>query len=170
MKKIVLIVLALCLLSVPQAGATVIVAPEGTLYQQWTEEAREPTPPISIEVIADSSECGGPNACTNVEAPIWITPFGNLTEQRWTWLHELGHQFDYSLMNELSRNRFEELIGDFRDWKADPNGPNEKFAEAYALCSLRNKLKRTTRFGYKYEPTPIIHAKVCHLIRVTGEE
>ncbi len=174
MKRLVLVLLALALLLPASASATTIIAPPSPWpFQTWADEALVPTPPGSLELVLDDTFCGGEGiACTGPTDPIYFDPTfyaGKPGAVRQVFDHELGHHFDYDVMEDWARARFEWLVGETRPWTEDPNAPNEKFAEAWALCAVRARLRHAPlEYGYGYHPSPRLHRKVCHLIAVVG--
>lgn len=176
----ILIAVILALVAAAPAEATTIVAPPSSPYpyQAWADKAAVPTPPGTVEVIEDAVACGGQaSACTGQhmgrDLPISIDTYlsgETFREVRQVFYHELGHHFDYEVMQDWARARFEQLVGDYRPWvpainEAQPNAPREKFAEAWMRCAYSTTIKRAPQsYGYLYRPTPKIHAKVCRLI------
>ncbi len=153
-----------------QAHTTIIEPPESHFpYQQWVDEAKVPTPDVTLTVVEDSSGCEEEaSACTGPEsATIWLDPLV-LQERaavRETLLHELGHRVDY-VMPEWMRLRFLSLRRDKRAWRAPPNSPNEQFAEAWRLCAERGLRIREPidEGGYNYFPSPRLHGQVCRMV------
>lgn len=165
---------ALALVSEAQGGTKVVAPPDSPYpYQAWADRARVPTPDLTIAVVEDDERCEGESsACTELgAATIWLDPWlsgGTRRDVRSTFLHELGHQFDY-VMPEWARARFLALRRDSRAWREGPNAPNEQFAEAWALCAERGqRLGRVDEWGYGYEPSRRLHFRVCHLVRVAA--
>lgn len=117
-----------------------IVAPAGSPYQRWADEAKVPTPSVTLTVIEEPCPtylAGGSEAlaCTmRGTNTIWMSP--EAWSPKETFFHELGHNFDYYDLTEWERNRFRGLVHDYRPWEANPEGPNEGFAAAYALCAM----------------------------------
>lgn len=154
------------------AAATTIVAPVGSPvpYQRWADESKVATPQMTLVVDEDAAICAPKAACTGPGDPIWINPWlagSTFPEIREVFVHELGHHFDYYVMEDWARARFQQLVGDPRPWTEDPNAPNEKFAEAYRFCALVGPrlLAPPTSWGYAYRPYRNLHAQACHLIR-----
>lgn len=134
--KIAVLAVLAFLMSVSQAQATTITCGSCSLpYQQWADESKMPTPEVTINVVEEACPGLAPGefawACTSMgTATIW-----DAAPDRETFLHELGHNFDYYVLPVWARERFEVLTEDGRPWKADPNGPDEGFASAYAQCA-----------------------------------
>jgi hypothetical protein len=154
----------------PASAKTSITAPPGTSmpYQRWVDEAKAPTPNVTLTLVEDDAPCGGPTACTGPgDFTIWLAPWGGEGLTRGVFLHELGHNFDYYDMTEATRAHFEFLVGEDRSWTEDPNAPNEKFAEAWKWCALKgtNLRRAPLNFSMDYRPTPKLQPKVCALIK-----
>lgn len=102
--------------------------------------ALEPLPPIPPIVYGDSSPCTSGRASTCAVAGVAIyTSLDRLP--RATWLHELGHFFDYALGDGPAgagvRARFQRIMGDPGPWRTPANAPIELFAESYGWCARR---------------------------------
>lgn len=147
-------------------GSTTIIAPVGSTvpYQRWVDEAKVPTPDVTLTVVEES--CEGAAACTSADTDVVNVgpmPFG----RRHAFLHELGHRLDY-LMPEWVRIRYMAIVGLGGAWRqpeALHYSPHEMFAESYALCARRPKIERG---GGVDGEEPIggwrTHNRVCRLI------
>lgn len=148
--KLGLAVLIFLLLGTGQAGATAIVEPPASHhpYQRWADESKMPTPEVTLTVIEEP--CYYPNdfawGCTGSGT---YTIY-DAAPDRETFLHEMGHNFDYYSLPSWGRERFLALTEDGRDWEADPNGPNEGFASAYGKCAVT---------GPKFHGDPLLNIK-----------
>ena len=150
-------------------AATVLVAAPGGgsvgRYQAWVDAARVPTPRERVQIVREP--CPGARAersCTSADRPVIFLGAG---AGRRVFLHELGHRFDYR-MPAWVRARFRVLIGDSRPWRATPDSPMEKFADAYSLCALDpGRLPPGFVSVVGYRPTPGIHRAACRLIRLS---
>lgn len=155
---------------------TLIVAPEGSQvpYQRWVDEAKVPTAPVTVSVIAAESVVGCPQneafACSDGYSTVWLgtaSPRANL-------YHELGHVFEYFYLREdpAARDRIAELIAHpkmaWAPWGTEWGlaALNEAFAMSYAQCA------RLPRIDPKWEYTigVVLLAgwrlrKICGLIR-----
>jgi hypothetical protein len=79
-----------------------------------------------------------------------------------TFAHELGHVFDFYVLDPLGlRPSFAALEG-FR-WHTPQS--EEYFADAYALCALHRRLGRAVTTGYGFRVSPQLHRQICGLIR-----
>jgi hypothetical protein len=157
-------------LSAPGAAhATTLVLEDGTVgpqpYQGWVDGARVPTPPgvVTLHLGTCSDDeliaCAPGSEAAIAVAPEWLS--------RHVVLHELGHLFD-DAMPQSARDAFRALVhrgGAAWDGPAETNPPDEQFAEAYALCARRRRLRRRYFAGYHYAPTPGLHRRVCAMIR-----
>ena len=85
--------------------------------------------------------------------------------------HELGHIFDLHVLNGRERRRFKRIIGIHRSgWFGGGLPPSEWFADGYAACAVRLRLRRRgARTPYGYSPTRSQHARVCRLIRAAAK-
>jgi hypothetical protein len=90
-----------------------------------------------------------------------------LHEPRRILYHELGHTFDLLVLNQGERRRFKRIVGIRRHgWFRGGLPPAEWFADGYASCAVRLRLRRSVRpTPYGYSPSPRRHARVCALIR-----
>lgn len=177
MKRVGLIAAALFALgaSDAQAHTTITCEPCSRPYQRWVDEAKVPTPDVTLTVVeAPCPELAEDFAwaCTAGGAyTIWDAD-PQTDEPKETFLHELGHNFDYYTLPQWARERFQWLVGDTRYWTADPNGPNEHFASAYAYCALT---------GSKFRGDPdlllkgngggirqITYRRICRMIQNIG--
>ena len=91
----------------------------------------------------------------------------SLREPRRILYHELGHTFDLLVLNRRERRRFKRIVGIRRHgWFSGGLPPAEWFADGYASCAVRLRLRRVMRpTPYGYSATPRRHARVCSLIR-----
>lgn len=161
MRRAALIAVVLALVVPGSAQAVVLVNPDGTRlgghWQKWADRARVPTPPGSVVV----RKGGCPNrggACAGVDG-IWVAD-----NDRGSFLHELGHIFDYRVMTEAARRRFLLIVGSPLAWR-DPTSswfdlPVERFATGWANCAL-GRPNATTGIILKGRT----HRRVCSLIR-----
>lgn len=137
----------------------------------------EPTMPIAVshfDPTAADSPCGFGDACSQY-AHVWFanTPGGR---QKHSILHELGHQVDYYVLDELARDEFQLVLQDNRDWLAFPNSPHEQFAEAYSVCATYGySSPPDTMFGidniwmgYGLQMTHAQYRRICSSIRRAG--
>jgi hypothetical protein len=167
--------LLLALLAIPPAAAeasTVIDPQAGAFpYQQWVERAKVPTPDVTIRLFEEpcpfelAQEFA--NACTGKGTyEIWMNPEGGTRER---FYHELGHNFDYYELGRWASRQFRKVIGDTRPWRTEPGeiglSPHEIFAEAYAQCALKRRIKRAVIQLPPIKIGPHRHDQTCELIR-----
>lgn len=90
----------------------------------------------------------------------------HLHQTRRVFLHELGHVFDLVVLNARERRRFKRILGIRRSgWFYGGLPPAEWFADGYAACAMRLRLRRAfSPTPYGYSPSPRRHARVCRLI------
>jgi hypothetical protein len=84
-----------------------------------------------------------------------------------TLYHELGHLFDWRVLNNRERRRFKKLIGKSRQgWFKGRPQPAEQFAEAYSFCARYRRIRSVRAYAtYGYDPSPRAHRAICTLIR-----
>lgn len=151
------------------AKTTLVGAPP--VFQGYVNNSLAPTPNVSVDFFlalcpgSDSSACAYNAINNNGKYAIYLNP--QLTaDKMWTTLHEVGHIFDYVVMTETSRNLFIKILHETHPWRSGANSPNEKFAEAYALCSLKKKIKKPVIEGYDLHLTPKQFTQTCKMIRL----
>jgi hypothetical protein len=83
-----------------------------------------------------------------------------------TLYHELGHLFDWRVLNNRDRRRFKRLVGKPRaSWFHGRNAPSEQFAEAYSFCARYRRIRSIRAYTtYGYDPSPSEHRAACRLI------
>jgi hypothetical protein len=88
-----------------------------------------------------------------------------LREPRRLLYHELGHVFDLRVLNRRERGAFKRIVGIRRSgWFRGGLPPAEWFADAYAGCALRQRLRRRApATPYGYSPSPRQHSRACRL-------
>lgn len=138
LKILGLAVAAVAMFAAPAHAETMLVQSDGAPHalQAWVKEMKTPTPDLTLTLL--SSNCPDPmyesetRSCTRRGAyTIWF-PEGTKEDL----YHEIGHNVDYYVAPEWMRYRYRVLTRDWREWEADPNGPNELFASAYARCAV----------------------------------
>lgn len=175
MRRALLIALVFLLAAAGEASAhTTIDAAANTPYQRWVDGAKVPTPDLTLAVVPEGCPGREEPACTWEGGPIYLA---RGWADRGTFLHELGHQFDYVVMSDAARDRFRQIIGDERPWRSSPNSPHEKFAEAFNYCarfgddvSRKEHRQVVLRLGggYLYRPYYRVHRQACALIRLAS--
>lgn len=170
------VVLAVALFFVVTASASarlVIRHEDGSpapVLQAWVDASHVPV--AHGVVTIHLGNCFGEEQPTSCTAPpgddIWLRePVQTL---RYALTHELGHRFDYRVMNEPARAAFRRIIDDRRPWRArGGNSPHEQFAEAYGLCMRHRRVRGAAVIGsYGYLVTTAKHHRVCRLIQETA--
>jgi hypothetical protein len=175
MRRIVVCAVLLAGLLVPAAAPATTLETDGGAtrpqpFQSWVDRAAVPTPPGLVRLSLAACP-GGPAwgaACASpADRAIHL---GSEGRDPVTLLHELGHLFDELVLDDTDRAAFQALLGRRGPWfgPAASDPPNERFAEAYALCARYPRL-RATRLGmYAYIATPRRHARVCRLVRAVA--
>jgi len=155
---------------------TTVVEPEGSHfpYQRWVDEAKVPTPDLVATVIEEACP-GAPKveACTTLTAvgavTIWVNPATYTAKEGWPPLffyHELGHDFDFSVLRPWGRKRFRQLRHSHRAWdvtegRGEGLGLSEVFADSYAGCAYAHP--SLSEGGWEtFAP------RVCHLIETAS--
>ncbi len=156
-----------------QPGKTVLVNAKGKRlgapFQRWVNRATVPTVRGRVRVILT----GCPRrprfaACVFSKRTRTIFMRRGLRAPREVMLHELGHLFDLRVLGRADRRAFKRVMGRPRArWFRGLNPPAEQFAEAYALCALRTRLKGRVTGGYGFRTGPLRHRRSCALIQRT---
>jgi hypothetical protein len=160
-----MLIAAVTLTAVSPAWA-VTVTPANPLLQAWADRSLVPTVAGSVRWTTDTAGCGR-DACAEPGLVMLDPVEMTLSEERETWLHELGHEFDYADMTGDERGAFRAITHDRRPWRHAPNSPHEQFAVAYQQCAQRRAIRRRLPVlgDYAWRPTPRQHARACALIR-----
>jgi hypothetical protein len=153
------------------ADALELVSPSGdprvARYQGWADAAATPTPTGVVDLVFASCPVPISDGCITYGAPPTIF-LGSAVRDRPILMHELGHAFDAQRMTPADRAAFEAIFADRRQWRAAPNSPHERFAEAYSLCARHARIRRAYTGAYGYRVTPRRHRRVCALIDRAG--
>ena len=154
------------LLAFPVLLAGIIFLGSPQPYQYWADIAKVPTAPVEEVLILKECPDFPKRSCVYYDSPytIWLLPKAGRGEL----YHEMGHVYDFTVLTDKQRHKFGELLGDFRSWRDSPNALNEEFAEAYRLCALgpgQFTFNGHMLGGYGYNPTALIHRRICNLIR-----
>jgi hypothetical protein len=183
--SILLSVAVLLALAAPSASAhTTIIEPPGSHfpYQQWVDEAKMPTPDVTITVIETGASHGCPTrtldyaACTTPsEGIIWLSPeaAARAFPREILW-HEVGHNVDSDLLPGWARERFQAMLGLSGPWSVagepEPYSPSEEFADVFAECALKPYVSPgfVLGLGAIFESDPIggarLHNRLCQMI------
>jgi hypothetical protein len=173
---IALVVLAACALPAPTAAHPPAPVDElgrpvrGQLHA-WMHQAKVPL--VRGRIVIRRALCPSAPALAGCVFParpriLWLSP--SLFEPRRLLYHELGHVFDLLVLNQRERRRFKRIAGiRRRGWFHGGLPPAEWFADGYASCAVRLRLRRAVRpTPYGYSPSPRRHARVCALIRAAA--
>jgi hypothetical protein len=159
---------SLVLLFGTKASANTIItaAPGSPPYQGWVNRSHVPSPTVGIEVI--TAECGG-LGCTTGESIIEISPLA--LGHRSTFLHELGHVFDATVLTDEDRQRLMALMATNPEWwNANPSlSSAETFADAYMQCARLPRID--PHWEYTVSGGALIGwrlRRVCEYIRSVG--
>jgi hypothetical protein len=146
MKRVLLLAVVVVALGATEAQAhtTITCEPCSYPYQQWVDEAKVPTPDVTLTVVEVTDSNGCPTrvlaytGCTS-EQLIWLDP--QAAYPRHLFFHEVGHNFDTDLLPAWGRERFMSLYGLSGEWQVDTEPaptetPSELFAEVYAGCAI----------------------------------
>jgi hypothetical protein len=181
----------------PAYARTQLVLPDGSTpqpEQTWVNKAKVKTPALRIPFAHSGCPlypAGYADACAELQPAPAIYMGADITggEERFLLLREVGH-FVAAKTSPVERIRFRAYMHDSNpDWYGQDPGilelstPEERFADAFALCALRkhlvpNSLDNSGRWmgagngyslsRYGYLPTEFQHRKVCKLIRSMG--
>jgi hypothetical protein len=115
--------------------------------------------------LPDAAGCNVPIGDEDATGRVYATGAVFTTGYRFTTMHELGHAFDATRMDDGERYTDEQgrLI-------QSPDSLAEIFADAYANCRLRRVVApgHLWEAGYGYFPTARQHRQVCKLIARAG--
>ena len=130
----------------------------------WASLSFMPMPPV-VNVATTGWACP-PEADACIVAPSTIyPPPARYSEyrQREIFMHEVGHLFDHQVLTSRARRYFQQEIHDERPWQ---EGPNEKFAEGYRICTSYRPGRGGGAYGYSVTKTA--NRRVCNLIRAAA--
>lgn len=146
------------------SGSTSIVVADGDgayPYQRWVDRAKVPTPPVTLTVVEGGCSAVDRGACTEAGTyTIWTSSIAQRPHN--SFLHELGHNFDYYSLTPADRAAFLALV-DAPEWRVDatPQSPHELFAETYRLCATGWR-----RASWEHPPLGSdAMQRACYLIR-----
>ena len=154
-------------------GKAVLVTAQGRPlpgpFQGWVNRSKAPTVLGRVRIVLT----GCPrrprfSGCVFSKRSRTIYLKAGTPHPREVLLHELGHLFDLRVLGRADRRAFRRMIGQSRrPWYRGLNPPAEQFAEAYALCSLRTRIKARVTGGYGFVTGPRRHRRSCALINGT---
>jgi len=141
----------------------------GGPYQGWVTRAKVPTVRGKVQVLLT----GCPRrprfaGCVFSKRTRTIYLKRSADSPREVLLHEFGHLFDLRVLGKDDRRAFKRVMGRPRaSWFRGVNAPAEQFAEAYALCALRERIKGRITGGYGFRTAPRRHRRSCAIIHAT---
>ena len=163
------------------AATTIEGSPQSFPYQQWSDEAKVATPPVTVEVVesevgAANWPCGVASACAEEQARrIWFAPARLLGYgPRAAFYHELGHIDDWWTLTDSERAEFAGLVGaPMEPWLTaeDHETAGEAYAEMFAACArlgLQAPSTWTTEFQWPSRVQIIgVHrqVRICEALR-----
>ena len=148
--------------------ATTVLVHDGRPYQpqpytRWLATFAVPSPPGYVDFAI--GDCTDP---LDLGCMTWTKPIATVRIDRadrrdaFTFAHEMGHVFDFYVLSQLGwRPRFAALEG--FAWRTPRS--EEYFADSYALCALHRRLARAVTTDYGFRVTPVLHDRICTLIR-----
>jgi len=141
----------------------------GGPYQRWVSQAKVPTVRGSVKVLLTGCPRRPRYAgCVFTKRDRTIYLRRSAPSQREVLLHELGHLFDLRVLGRADRRAFKRATGRPRArWFRGVNPPAEQFAEGYALCALRERIRRRITGGYGFRTGPRRHRRTCAIIHAT---
>ena len=143
--------------------------PLGDPYRRWVRKALVPVVGGRLRVYLTGCP-GKPKAagCVFYRHPRRVYLKRSARGLAGVFYHELGHLFDFRVLNDRDRRQFRRLMGQQgRRWAwSGRNPPAELFAEAYSWCARFGEIRSIGRFAtYGYDPSPRQHRAACLLIR-----
>jgi len=153
-------------------GAVKLVTPRGKPlrgdWQGWADRALVPTVVGRVRVRLQRCPARPAAAgCVYTRRPRTVFLRPRLRDPRGVLLHELGHVYDLTVMNNRDRGVFRRLMKRraARWWKgARPLA--EQFAEAYSWCARYARIVSIARYSsYGYRPSARQHKQICKLVR-----
>ena len=157
-------------------GAVKLVTPGGKAlpgrWQSWADVALVPTVRGRVKVrLARCPARASAAGCVYTRRPRTIYLRPRLRDPRGVLLHELGHVYDLTIMNNRDRGGFRRLMGRRAKWWKGSEPLAEQFAEAYSWCARFARIVSIARYSsYRYRPTARQHRRICTLIaRAAGD-
>jgi hypothetical protein len=151
----------------PPAPVTQQGEPIRGSIHRWIHESKAPLVRGRVQIRRGACP-GHPSfaGCVFSKRPRTLYLKPDLREPRRLLYHELGHVFDLRVLNRSERGAFKRIMGiRSRGWFRATLPPAEWFADGYAGCAVRRRLRTQARpTPYGYTPTPRQHARVCRLI------
>jgi hypothetical protein len=177
-------VLCVAVLSIAAGAAAAVAHPPtaitgggkelGGSWHRWLHQAKVPL--VDGRIRLEFRACPrhpGFAACVFSRRPRRIYIKRGLNEPRRILYHELGHVFDFLVLNGSERRRFKRIVRlEGVSWYRGRPSPAEWFADAYSLCARRGEMrgKRPRRTAYAYLPSRGRHAAACRLIEQAADK
>ena len=153
-------------------GAVKLVTPKGRAlrgpWQRFADRALVPTVHGRVRVRVQRCPARPASAgCVYTKRPRTLFVRPALRDPRGVLLHELGHVFDLTVMNNRDRGAFRRIMGRrAAKWWRGPEPLAEQFAEAYSWCARYARIVSIARYSsYEYRPTARQHKRICKLVR-----
>jgi hypothetical protein len=152
-------------------GAVKLVTPHRTpLRGRWQSYADASLVPTVVgRVTVRLARCPAlPSAagCVYIRRPRTIFLLPGIDDPRGVLLHELGHVYDLTVLNNHDRARFRKIMHRRVAWWKGRLPLAEQFAEAYSWCARYARIVSIARYSsYDYRPTPKQHRQICALIK-----
>jgi hypothetical protein len=142
-------------------------------WQAWANRALVPTVRGRVRVRVRVRRCPARPAtagCVYTRRPRTIFVRPRLRDPRGVLLHELGHVFDLTVMNNRDRGGFRRIMGRrSAKWWRGSEPLAEQFAEAYSWCARYARIVSIARYSsYEYRPTARQHRRICKLVRAAA--
>jgi hypothetical protein len=152
-------------------GAVKLAAPGGKpmrgRWQSYADASLVPT--VRGRVTVHLRRCPARPAaagCVYIRRPRTIYLRPGLDDPRGVLLHELGHVYDLTVLNNRDRRRFRRIMHRRVAWWKGRLPLAEQFAEAYSWCARYARIVSIARYSsYHYRPTAKQHRKICALIK-----
>jgi hypothetical protein len=148
----------------PPAPVTVGGRPITGTVHRWLHQAKAPLVHGRVQLVFRACpRHAWLAACVFSNRPRRIYIRRGLVDQRRILYHELGHVFDFKVLNRRERRRFKRVMHlRRRGWYGGGGRAAEWFADGYSLCALGHRLDAATPYGY--QPARRQHRAVCRLI------
>lgn len=153
--------------------------PYAGMFVSALQEAKVPVIDKIRVTVNPPAGCEGAFGCTDPAwTKVYVYKHQSPLQMQVTFLHEMGHQYDFRVMDGVDRSNIKAALGWSRDWpwwdsrgQWGPNGtewgpPGEVFAEAYAWCAV-GVYPGTNRKAYGWQPTREAYERVCQAILET---
>jgi hypothetical protein len=134
---------------------------------RWVHQSRAPLPSGRVKIVRIRCPARPKFvACVYSRRPSRIYMRPRVRNPRWVLYHELGHVFDFRVMNQRERRAFRKIMRlRGRRWYVGDDPPAELFAEGYANCAAYGPAGRPRRKSvYGYRPSAAQHRAVCRLL------